>query len=128
MAKSSSKSIAGFETLQSQMDFLSDAYSDAEVITMLQESNDDTTKKLVQNYIQENLPEIYKDITASKVMNEKTRKVLLDLRNENWIVKMPDMMKDKSTFFAVGAGHLLGEQGVINLLRKKGYIVKPILN
>ena len=128
MAKSSSKSIAGFETLQSQMDFLSDAYSDAEVITMLQESNDDTTKKLVQNYIQENLPEIYKDITASKVMNEKTRKVLLDVRNENWIVKMPNIMKDKSTFFAVGAAHLLGEQGVIQLLRKKGYTVKPVLN
>jgi hypothetical protein len=26
---------------------------------MLQESNDDSTKKLVQNYIQENLPELY---------------------------------------------------------------------
>jgi hypothetical protein len=34
------------------------AYSDAEMITMLQESNDDTQKKLVQNYIQENLSRI----------------------------------------------------------------------
>ena len=128
MAKESDKSVTGFETLQSQMDFLSKGYSDAEMITMLQESNDDTTKKMVQNYIQENLPELYKDITAPKVMNEKARKWLLDVRNENWVVKMPDMMKDKSTFFAVGAAHLLDEQGVINLLRKKGYIVKPILN
>jgi hypothetical protein len=46
------------------MDFK--AYSDAEMITMLQESNDDSTKKLVQNYIQENLPELYKDVTAPK--------------------------------------------------------------
>ena len=61
-------------------------------------------------------------------MNEKSRKCLLEVRNENWMVKMPDMMKDKSTFFAVGAAHLLGEQGMINLLRKKGYVVKPILN
>ena len=128
MAKESDKSVTGFETLQSQMDFLSKGYSDAEMITMLQESNDDTTKKMVQNYIQENLPELYKDITAPKVMNENTKKWLLDVRNENWVVKMPDMMKDKSTFFAVGAAHLLDEQGVINLLRKKGYIVKPILN
>ena len=128
MAKSSSKSIAGFETLQAQNDFLSSAYTDAEVITMLQGSNDDDAKKLVQNYIQENLPEIYKGLTASKAMNEKTRKVLLDVRNENWIVKMPNIMKEKSTFFAVGAGHLLGEQGVINLLRKKGYTVKPVMN
>lgn len=128
MAKSSSKSIAGFETLQAQNDFLNSAYTDAEVITMLQGSNDDDAKKLVQNYIQENLPEIYKGLIASKAMNEKTRKVLLDVRNENWIVKMPNIMKEKSTFFAVGAGHLLGEQGVINLLRKKGYTVKPVLN
>ncbi|RKS94675.1 hypothetical protein BC952_0297 [Flavobacterium limicola] len=128
MAKESDKSVTGFETLQSQMDFLSKGYSDVEMITMLQESNDDTTKKMVQNYIQENLPELYKDITAPKVMNENARKWLLDVRNENWAVKMPDMMKDKSTFFAVGAAHLLDEQGVINLLRKKGYIVKPILN
>lgn len=128
MAKSSSKSIAGFETLQAQNDFLNSAYTDAEVITMLQGSNDDDAKKLVQNYIQENLPEIYKGLTASKAMNEKTRKVLLDVRNENWIVKMPNIMKEKSTFFAVGAGHLLGEQGVINLLRKKGYTVKPVMN
>jgi uncharacterized protein YbaP (TraB family) len=128
MAKESDKSVTGFETLQAQMDFLSKGYSDAEMITMLQESNDDTIKKMVQNYIQDNLPELYKDITAPKVMNENSKKWLLDVRNENWAIKMPDMMKDKSTFFAVGAGHLLGEQGVINLLRKKGYVVKPILN
>ena len=74
------------------------------------------------------LPELYKQTTAIKVMNEKYRKWLLEVRNENWMVKMPDMMKDKSTFFAVGAAYLLGEQGMINLLRKKGYVVKPILN
>lgn len=128
MAKESKKGVTGFESIIAQWGFLNNAYSDAEVITILQESNDDNTKKMVQNYIQENLPEIYKEITAPKVMNEKARKWLLEVRNENWVVKMPDMMKDKSTFFAVGAAHLLGEQGVINLLRKKGYIVKPILN
>jgi uncharacterized protein YbaP (TraB family) len=128
MAKNSNKHVTGLETLQAQMDFLSNAYSDAEMITILQESNDDNTKQLVQNYIQENLPEIYKDITAPKVMNAKSKKWILDVRNENWVVKMPDMMKDKSTFFAVGAAHLLGEQGVIDLLRKSGYTVKPIMN
>jgi hypothetical protein len=128
MAKDSNKTVTGFETIQAQMDFLSKAYSDAEMITMLQESNDDTCKKMVQDYIQENLPELYKDITAPKIMNEKSRKWMLDVRNKNWVVKMPEMMKDKSTFFAVGAAHLLGEQGVINLLRKSGYTVKPIMN
>jgi uncharacterized protein YbaP (TraB family) len=30
------------------------------------------------------------------------------------------------TFFAVGAGHLGGNTGVIALLRKQGYTVKPV--
>ena len=34
-------------------------------------------------------------------MNEKSKKWLVEVRNENRVVKMPDMMKDKSTFFAV---------------------------
>lgn len=127
MAKGSNKSISGFETLHSQMDFLSNAYSDSEMLKMLQDATDEDTNKMVQSYVQENLPQLYKDITAPKVMSDNAKKWMLEVRNGNWVVKMPDMMKDKSTFFAVGAAHLLGEQGVISLLRKKGYIVKPIL-
>jgi uncharacterized protein YbaP (TraB family) len=36
------------------------------------------------------------------------------------------MATKKPTFFAVGAGHLPGEQGVINLLKAEGYTVTPI--
>jgi uncharacterized protein YbaP (TraB family) len=35
-------------------------------------------------------------------------------------------MKEGSTFFAVGAAHLDGNNGLIMLLRHKGYTVKPI--
>lgn len=35
-------------------------------------------------------------------------------------------MKEKSTFFAVGAGHLGGMKGVINLLKKAGYKVTAV--
>jgi uncharacterized protein YbaP (TraB family) len=41
---------------------------------------------------------------------------------------MPELMKTESTFFAVGSAHLAGELGVINLLRKAGYSVKPVMN
>jgi hypothetical protein len=74
MAKSSSKSIAGFETLQAQMDFLSKAFwcgGDNNVT----ESNDDTTKRGSKLYSRKPSREIYKDITAQKgVMNEKLEK------------------------------------------------------
>jgi len=54
--------------------------------------------------------------------------LLLYGRNRHWVVQMPDIMKQHSTLFAVGAGHLTGEQGVIMLLRKKGYKVTPLKN
>jgi uncharacterized protein len=36
------------------------------------------------------------------------------------------MMTEKQTFFAVGAGHLGGEKGVVSLLIKEGYKLKPL--
>lgn len=61
-------------------------------------------------------------------MSKEQQEIMLDGRNIDWLTKMPEMMKTKSTFFAVGAGHLPGDKGVIKLLRDKGYTVKPILN
>ncbi|MDR2037685.1 MAG: TraB/GumN family protein [Bacteroidales bacterium] len=29
-------------------------------------------------------------------------------------------------FIAVGAGHLIGEYGLISLLKKEGYLVEPV--
>jgi hypothetical protein len=37
-------------------------------------------------------------------------------------------MKKEAVFVAVGAGHLVGEKGLINLLRKEGYTVTPLDN
>lgn len=45
-------------------------------------------------------------------------------RNANWLKKMPQMMSEKSTFFAVGIAHLVGEKGVLEGLRKAGYQVE----
>jgi uncharacterized protein YbaP (TraB family) len=53
--------------------------------------------------------------------------ILLNDRNNNWVPVIIDHAKQKSTFFAVGAAHLGGQNGVINLLRKQGFTVKPIL-
>ncbi len=128
LAKESKKSIGGLETIEAQIQFLNKAYSDDEMIAMLQEANVEETTKMVQNYVKENLPELYKDITTPKVMNENSKKWLLEVRNTNWAAKMPELMKKESVFFAVGAAHLAGELGVINLLKKAGYTVKPVLN
>jgi uncharacterized protein YbaP (TraB family) len=54
--------------------------------------------------------------------------VLLYNRNRNWIEKLKDLMPEKSLLIAVGAGHLPGKEGCINLLRKAGYKVTPVKN
>lgn len=51
---------------------------------------------------------------------------LLDDRNKNWVPRITELSKDQSNFYAVGAGHLGGENGVISLLRKAGYKVTPV--
>jgi hypothetical protein len=52
--------------------------------------------------------------------------VLLVNRNRNWIPLMGRMMQQEIVLFAVGAGHLGGETGVIRLLRQAGYTVSPV--
>ncbi len=47
-------------------------------------------------------------------------------RNRKWVPKMLRLAKAKPTFFAVGAGHLGGKDGVIVLLRKSGYQVRAV--
>lgn len=54
--------------------------------------------------------------------------VLLDNRNRAWIAKINAFAAEKPTLFAFGAGHLGGEKGLIELLRKEGYTVKPLKN
>lgn len=51
---------------------------------------------------------------------------LLTNRNQKWIPKIKAMSKEKPTFYAVGAAHLGGPNGVIRLLMKEGYSLKPI--
>jgi hypothetical protein len=50
----------------------------------------------------------------------------LDDRNKKWIPKMMEMMKKDKVFFAVGAGHLCGTNGLIALLQEEGYTLKAI--
>ncbi|WP_316634960.1 TraB/GumN family protein [uncultured Flavobacterium sp.] len=127
-AKKRKEQIVGLETVKSQFKSLEDAYSDSEMIAMLEESDAEETKQLVTDYKQENLEDLYKITTAENIMNAKAKKYMLDERNINWVKTLPDMMKKESLFVAVGSAHLAGDLGVINLLKKAGYTVKPVMN
>ncbi len=54
--------------------------------------------------------------------------MLLYTRNRVWAEQAVKIAQDKPSLFAVGAGHLGGQQGVLNLLKLKGYTIRPIKN
>ncbi|HWK06677.1 MAG TPA: TraB/GumN family protein [Puia sp.] len=54
--------------------------------------------------------------------------LLLYDRNRRWAKNLATILPGKSLLVAVGAAHLPGENGVINLLRKKGYTLRPVKN
>ncbi|WP_129714262.1 TraB/GumN family protein [Pedobacter sp. SYP-B3415] len=56
---------------------------------------------------------------------EETENILYK-RNRNWLSQLPAIMKKNPAFVAVGAGHLFGSQGLIELLRNAGYTVRPL--
>lgn len=65
------------------------------------------------------------DDSDNKITSEN-KDVLLNNRNKNWVPLIIKTAKEMPTFFGVGAGHLAGDEGVIKLLRKKGYKVEAV--
>lgn len=75
---------------------------------------------------QQQLDEIVKMDSRHRIkMNEMMQSMLTD-RNKDWMKHIPTYIKNKSTFIAVGAVHLSGEEGLIQLLRDAGYTVEPM--
>ncbi|CAA9195376.1 hypothetical protein FLA105534_00611 [Flavobacterium bizetiae] len=126
LSKKENKSIGGFETVKKQVNMLANAYTDSELIETVEDFSKAETKKMVEDYKAENLMDVFNDLANEKVMSKNAKKWILDDRNKDWAEAMPEMMKKESLFVAVGVGHLAGEEGVINLLRKAGYKVKPV--
>jgi len=86
------------------------------------------TMEMVEVYRQQDLEKMDSLMHKSDPGMDEYMDILLYGRNRHWVEQMPGIMKDHTILFAVGAGHLPGEQGVINLLRKGGYKVTPMKN
>jgi uncharacterized protein YbaP (TraB family) len=122
--------VSGLETVEYQMSIF-DKIPPKEMAEFIMETvrnpeeGEKTFQKMVQYYHKQDLENLAKLILESDELGSSAEE-LLDKRNLNWIPKMDALMSSKSCFFAVGAGHLGGPNGVIELLRKKGYEVTPV--
>jgi len=87
-------------------------------------------KQLTDAYISQDLNKI-KEVMDFKFNNScdstpEEEDILINNRNADWVKKMPAIMKDKSTLFVVGSGHLPGDKGLLTLLTNAGYKVEAV--
>jgi hypothetical protein len=130
MASEQKKELLGLEKVEEQIGVFDAIPDSLEIRSIMNMVNDfDAQKKeftrMSAIYKSQDLEALYQLMVESPEMMG-SQELLLDRRNRNWIPVMESAMKNSSTFFAVGAGHLGGSQGVLELLRKQGYMVKGI--
>lgn len=84
--------------------------------------------RLLAAYKNQDLHEIEKIFDDPVFGIEDSGNELLDKRNKNWVMQLKEIMKKEAVFTAVGAGHLVGKNGLIALLRAEGYRVRGLEN
>lgn len=134
-ARLHSKEIKGLESMDYQLSiFDSIPYSlqAKQLLKMVNESgkssDNEEMKKLTDAYRQQQLDKM-DELTKSEDMGiGNFTDLLLYKRNITWAKKLEGLMAKNALVIAVGAGHLPGEKGVINLLRQAGYKVEPVRN
>ncbi|MFM8597386.1 MAG: TraB/GumN family protein [Flavobacteriales bacterium] len=128
MAKKQHKKTMGLETIDFQLSLFEKLPMSTQ-IGMLKEdyqSNMQNYDTLLALYLKEDLEGLGVLMLEETAQYPEFNELLLLARNRSWIAPMSSQMQKESTFFAVGAGHLAGPEGVIALLRKQGYTLTPI--
>ena len=83
-------------------------------------------QKLFELYLKEDLIGLMSLMDDQSDMGSDAMDHLLDKRNQTWIPRIEAMISKESVFIGVGAGHLAGDQGVIQLMRQAGYRLTPV--
>ena len=131
LAAKQKSEVIGIETLEEQMAiFDTIPYKDQikTIITMI-DSLPQARKEfsnLVALYKSQKINDLYNLMMASNYGMDGNEEVMLFARNKKWVPRIRKIAAEKPTFFAVGAGHLGGDRGVIALLRKEGFKVRAI--
>jgi uncharacterized protein YbaP (TraB family) len=123
----------GLETMADQMKVFDDLSREDQANMVLEGiRNEEKSMKDLMNmqriYKTQNLDSLMIIVNSDGgVFAEQETKFLTD-RNKKWIPKIEENIKKGQVFIAVGAAHLPGENGVIELLRTKGYTLTPLKN
>jgi uncharacterized protein len=132
LAKEKKMLTGGLESMELQVSIIdSIPYQDqaALLIDAIKSSGkeeDSSMQKMSQSYTTQDVDALAAYIDSETQGNQDFSQKLLVNRNKQWIKPIIDMSVAMPTFFAVGAGHLGGPQGVIRLLQARGIKVTAV--
>ena len=123
----------GLETIEEQTAMLFDAPLTEQAEDLLDACKKDDyfmvqSSALVEAYMAQDLAKIESIMTDSEMGGDDAEAMdaLIYDRNRNWVEKLVKMMPERAALVCVGAGHLPGDQGLLQLLRDRGYTVEPM--
>lgn len=124
------KKVAGVERYDESMKLMAEAYRDAAKEKNKKEKSFDydeeySPMKLQEAYRLGNL-DLLDSINKLNSQSEAFDEKFLYKRNEIQANSIDSILRKSSLFVGVGAAHLPGERGVIEMLRSKGYRLRPI--
>lgn len=137
-AKRRGTPVIGLETAESQIAAMV-SVPDADQLAMLKSAlqyadrSDDMRETMLQLYLDRRIGAIF---ALQRLFAERAglaagstkgfERQLISARNATMHAKALPLVEQGGTFIAVGAAHLVGNDGVVALLRKSGYWVTPI--
>lgn len=130
------KKIEALETLDFQLNILYNSSSlQRQAQLLVCALNDlpqiiDSTKRLSVAYMAQDL-NLMQQIAEERQGNScdpsaQEMESMITARNQTWAKKLPTLIETAPSFIAVGALHLPGEEGLINLLRAQGYEIEAV--
>lgn len=123
--------IAGLETVADQMKIFDEIPYSAQTemlkeYLLTKDAMKTETEQMLGIYRKGDIKGMHDFMSEDKDGLAPYMNLMLYDRNRNWVESIKVQSAKEASFYAVGAGHLGGEEGVIALLRKAGYTVKPI--
>ncbi len=131
LAKERNKKIVGLENIQDQINALNyiplkeQAKNLYSALTKNNSDDEKLMKEMIEKYAQADLEGLYELIKKVEYKDDFLKK-LLDDRNVNMANRFSEYAKKFTIFGAIGAGHLPGKNGVLQLLKDKGFVVTPV--
>lgn len=132
IGKKEGKRLFSLETVEEQIQLLLESKSLEEQAQSLYETLTSSAELLTQiealndKYLAQDLEGLLELNNNDTTQTEEERFALIDKRNIRWAEILPKQLALGNNFIIVGAMHLPGENGLIHLLQKQGYKVKPV--